>query len=183
MGFVYSYIFKTNYNIIMFGLDAAGKTSIIYYLKNKIGDKSRVPYPCGFTPCFNYKGLNIIKIDIGGCTGVRHNFIETKKLMEQAFKNAKGIIFVIDSCDIDRLEEDFIDEFNYILSHEKLKSLPILILANKQDLNRALSPENIIKKISVEKLKEKKWHFLGTSVETGVGIEEGLDWMISILNN
>ena len=102
--------------------------------------------------------------------------------MNQAFKNAKGIIFVIDSHDNDRLDEDFMDDFNYILCHEDLKNLPVLIMANKQDLDSALSLEEIFKKIEIEKFKDKIWLALGTSIITGEGIEEGLDWMISILN-
>ena len=184
MGSFYSYLFPTtNYKIIMFGLDAAGKTSIIRFLKNRIGDKSNTPYDPYFTPKLNYKGLlSIIKIDIGCCDGPRGAWGTTREKMNQAFKNAKGIIFVIDSHDNDRLDEDFMDDFNYILCHEDLKNLPVLIMANKQDLDSALSLEEIIKKIEIEKFKDKIWLALGTSIITGEGIEEGLDWMISILN-
>jgi hypothetical protein len=40
MGYFYLHIFKTNFKVIMFGLDAAWKTSINNYLKNKIGDNT-----------------------------------------------------------------------------------------------------------------------------------------------
>ena len=128
MGSFYSYLFPTtNYKIIMFGLDAAGKTSIIRFLKNRIGDKSNTPYDPYFTPKLNYKGLlSIIRIDIGCCDGPRGAWGTTREKMNQAFKNAKGIIFVIDSHDNDRLDEDFMDDFNYILCHEDLKNLPVL---------------------------------------------------------
>ena len=185
MGCIYSYLFSTtNYKIIMFGVDTAGKTSIIRFLKNRIGDKSdtsNFPY---FSPKLNYKGLlSIIRIDIGCCDGPRGVWGETRKQMNQAFKNAKGIIFAIDSSDRYRLDKDFMDDFNYILSHKDLKNFPALILVNKQDSDRALSLEEIIKKIEIEKFKEKIWLALGTSLITGgEGIEEGLDWMISILN-
>ena len=183
MGCIYSSLFPTNYKIIMFGIDAAGKTSIIRFLKNKIGDNSSIPYFQSFIPLFTYKGkLSIIRIIIGCSNGPRGAWGETRKLMNQAFKNAKGIIFVIDSHDNDRLDEDFMDDFNYILCHEDLKNLPVLIMANKQDLDSALSVEEIIKKIEFEKFKDKTWLALGTSIITGEGIEEGLDWMISILN-
>ena len=186
MGLFYSYLFKTNYKVIMFGFYAAGKTSIINYLKNKIGDNT---YDGGFgsflyiEPKLNYKGLSVIEIDIGDCFGVRYYARrEGRNKMNQAFKDAKGIIFVIDSCDIDSLEDYFFfEDFDYILSLEDLKNLPILILVNKQDLDKALSPEEIIKKIGFEKLKEKIWLAVGTSVKTGEGIEKGFDWMVSII--
>ena len=182
MGCIYSYLFPTNHKILMFGLDAAGKISIIRYLKKKIGDNSDTPYYPYFTQKLNYKNqLSIIRINIGCCDGPRA-WGETRILINQAFKNAKGIIFVIDSHDRDRLEEDFMDDFNYLLCHEDLKNLPVLIMANKQDLDSALSVEEIIKKIEFEKFKDKTWLALGTSIITGEGIEEGLDWMISILN-
>ena len=184
MGLIYSYLFKTNYKVIMFGLDAAGKTSIINYLKNKIGDNT---YESGLgsflyiEPKLNYKGLSVIEIDIGDCFGVRH-YARRENKMNQVFKDAKGIIFVIDSYNISSLEDYFFFVvFVYILSHEDLKNLPILILANKQDLDNALSPEEIVKKIGFEKLKEKIWLEVGTSVETGEGIEKGFDWMVSII--
>ena len=183
MGCIYSYLFPTNHKILMFGLDAAGKISIIRYLKKKIGDNSDTPYYPYFTPKLNYKNqLSIIRINIGCCDGPRWARGETRKQMNQAFKNAKGIIFVIDSYDRDRLDDDFMDDFNYLLCHEDLKNLPVLIMANKQDLDSALSVEEIIKKIEFEKFKDKTWLALGTSIITGEGIEEGLDWMISILN-
>ena len=41
---------------------------------------------------------------------------------------------------------------------------------------------HLLKKIEIEKLKEKNQLSVGTSVETGEGIEKGFDWMVSILN-
>ena len=172
----------------MFGLDAAGKTSIINYLKNKFGYKT---YESGFVPFpytnltfneFNYKDLNlsVIEIDIGGWSSVNRGKMENK--LSQIFKDAKGIICVIDSCYFDH-EEDFFRDSDFILSHKYLKNLPVLILSNKQDFDKALSPEEIIKKIEIEKYKEKNWLAVGTSIITGEGIEKGFDWMISILKN
>ena len=190
MGSIYSKFFSTNYKVIMFGLNASGKTSIINYLKNKTGDytydrnfESNIRFFPYLDPVLNYKGLSVIEIDIGDWPGVKHvREEELRNKLNQAFKDTKGIIFVIDSYYIDGLEDHFFfDDFDYILSHEDLKHLPILFLANKQDLDKALSKEEVITKIGFEKLKEKRWFSVGTSVENGEGIEKGFDWMISII--
>ena len=65
MGCFYSHLLKTNFKVIIFGLDAAGKISIINYLKNKIGDNTyngsigRFLY---IDPKLYYKGLSVIEI-------------------------------------------------------------------------------------------------------------------------
>ena len=176
MGLFCSRPFQTNFKISMYGLVSAGKTSILNYLKNKISDKLDLPY-LGSTPYFkfpylNYKCLTITEFDLGDPFDRRNLHI-----LRNSFK-AKGIIFVIDSSDRVGLEDYVLEDYYFILSHEDFKNLPILILANKQDITHALSVEEIIKKISIEKFKEKIWIAIGTSVITGEGIEEGLDWMI-----
>ena len=84
----------------MLGLNAAWKTSIINYLKNKIGDNI---YDAGLghflyiDPKLYYKGLSVIEIDIGGYCWVKDARGEPKNKKNKAFKDEKKIIFVIDS--------------------------------------------------------------------------------------
>ena len=102
--------------------------------------------------------------------------------MKDYFGKAKGFIFVVDSGDKYRFKEELFREFENIFSKDRFKTQPILILANKQDLNGALNIEDIIKKIEIEKNKNRDWLAVGTSVITGEGIDVGFDWLISILN-
>lgn len=51
-------------------------------------------------------------------------------------------IFVIDSSDEPRLEEAGV-ELNSLLAEEKLAGIPLLIYANKQDLDFAESPDSV----------------------------------------
>ena len=56
-------------------------------------------------------------------------------------------------------------------------------MANKQDLNDALSTDEVTKALGMESLKERTWFVQGTSGITGQGLEEGLNWMASVLLN
>lgn len=49
------------------------------------------------------------------------------------------------------------DEFNELLKDEKLKSVPILVLANKQDLPSALKSSEVAELIGLVKLKDRDW--------------------------
>ena len=65
------------------------------------------------------------------------------------------------------------------MAEEELKNCFVLVMANKQDLNGSLSPEDVSKILGMETLNGRSWIVLGTSVKTGQGLKESLDWMAS----
>ena len=64
---------------------------------------------------------------------------------------------------------------------EELKDCVVLVMANKQDLNGALNPNDVTAKMGMGQLKGRQWLVQGTSATTGQGLKEGLDWMASVL--
>ncbi len=86
-----------------------------------------------------------------------------------------GIIFVVDSCKEDRLEEAKL-ELLKIVKNQGLIYTPILILANKQDLPSALSITAIESQLGVKQLGPgASWHVQATCAITGDGLEEGIE--------
>ena len=57
--------------------------------------------------------------------------------------------------------------------------MPLKILANKQDLDGALAPGEVCRQLKMGEIKGRTWRVQGTSVTTGKGFKEGLDWMVS----
>ena len=158
----------------MVGLDAAGKTTILYQL-NKGETVKTTPQTCFNGDTLDYKGLNFIVWDVGRQD--EHSFW---KLYHQYRQNTDGLIFVVDSNDRDRIE-DAAEQLKKILTEEELKDCCLLVMANKQDLNGALAPDEVIKRLGIGDIKGRTWLVQGTSGITGQGIKEGLDWMTSIL--
>ena len=62
-----------------------------------------------------------------------------------------GLIFVVDSSSVDRLEEAK-EAFSTITRHEKIKGKPLLIFANKQDLEGAINEDAIAQHLDVDTL-------------------------------
>ncbi|KAH0794269.1 ADP-ribosylation factor-like protein 3 [Histomonas meleagridis] len=58
------------------------------------------------------------------------------------YNKVNGIVWVIDSADSRRMEETGI-ELSSLLDEEKLAGVPLVILANKQDLATAASPDEV----------------------------------------
>jgi signal recognition particle receptor subunit beta len=55
--------------------------------------------------------------------------------------------------------------------------LPLLIYANKQDLNLSLNPEEIMESLNLSDIKDRKWTIVACSALTKMGLQDGLSWL------
>merc|ERR1739849_52904 len=101
---------KKDCRILMVGLDAAGKTTILYKLK--LGEVVTTIPTIGFNvETVEYKNISFTVWDVGGQDKIR-------KLWRYYYENTQGLIFVVDSNDR-ALVEDARDELTKILNEEK----------------------------------------------------------------
>merc|ERR1712005_71057 len=125
---------KQEMRILMVGLDAAGKTTILYKLK--LGEVVTTIPTIGFNvETVEYKNISFTVWDVGGQDKIR-------PLWRHYYQNTQGIIFVVDSNDRERVTEAK-DELNRMLSEDELRDGVLLVLSNKQDLPKALKVKNI----------------------------------------
>ena len=87
-----------------------------------------------------------------------------------------AIIFVIDSDDREKFDQ-VDEELQKILDEQALQFCPILFLANKQDLNSALAPVELVEVLKLGKYKGREWSVQGTSGTNGLGLKEVIDWI------
>jgi small GTP-binding protein len=177
MGFFFSKLWsklisKRDVRMLMVGLDAAGKTTILYQLK--MNETVKTIPTIGFNvETLDYKGLNFTVWDVGGQDKIR-------VLWKHYYQNTDGLIFVVDSNDKDRVD-DAAEELKKMLAEEELKDCVLLVMANKQDLKDAYSPNEVTDKLGLSQIKGRQWLVQGTSATTGQGLKEGLDWMAGVL--
>ena len=158
--------------ILMVGLDAAGKTSILYKLK--LGEIITTVPTIGFNvETVEYKKINFTVWDIGGQHKIR--------LWRHYYQNTQGLIFVVDSNDKDRIQEAN-EELQKMLREDELRDATLLVFANKQDLPNAMSVSEITDKLGLHSLGSRKWYIQATCATTGDGLYEGLDWLSTALN-
>ena len=109
--------------------------------------------------------------DIGGQSFIRPYW-------RNYFEQTEAIIWVIDSTDQSRFAEG-ISELSKVLKTEKLAGASLLILANKQDIEGALTAEQLSKEMKLTEIVEKRnWHIEATSAKTGEGILNGFRWLV-----
>ncbi|KAJ0068282.1 hypothetical protein NL108_004679, partial [Boleophthalmus pectinirostris] len=67
---------------------------------------------------------------------------ELQSLWDKYYAESHGVIYVIDSTDEERLSESK-EAFEKMISSEALEGVPLLVLANKQDVPNCLSVPDI----------------------------------------
>jgi ADP-ribosylation factor-like protein 3 len=116
------------------GLDNAGKTTILKAMSRE--------NPSSVAPTRGFNVKQIVKDnvefniwDIGGQKPLR-------AFWSGYYDKVNGVVWVIDSADSHRLVETGY-ELAALLQEERLAGVPLLILANKQDLATAKPPDQV----------------------------------------
>lgn len=157
--------------IIILGLDQAGKTSFLNYLRLQ-----------EFTNPVRTMGLNMEEVKVDGLKldvldlGGQNQFRTTlwPKILETG---TDVVMYIVDSSDRERLMMNN-EEFSKLIDHPRLISdkTPIIVLANKQDLGGCLSPGEISLELELieHSLTGRSFQVIPTSMITGMGVDEVL---------
>ncbi|KAJ8258306.1 hypothetical protein COCON_G00173180 [Conger conger] len=165
---------KKQMRILMVGLDAAGKTTILYKLK--LGEIVTTIPTIGFNvETVEYKNICFTVWDVGGQDKIR-------PLWRHYFQNTQGLIFVVDSNDRERTQEAA-EELQKMLQEDELADAVLLVFANKQDLPNAMPMSEMTEKLALQSLRNRKWYVQATCATQGSGLYEGLDWLSTQLSS
>ncbi|XP_029293542.1 ARF GTPase 2a [Cottoperca gobio] len=154
--------------ILMVGLDAAGKTTILYKLK--LGEIVTTIPTIGFNvEVVEYKNICFTVWDVGGQDKIR-------PLWKHYFQNTQAIVFVVDCNDRERVGEAK-EELMRMLAEDELTDSLLLVFANKQDLPNAMKAAEVTDKLGLHSLHNRGWYIQATCATSGDGLYEGLDWL------
>lgn len=174
--------------IALLGVENAGKSSVLEWMKVlfslKAPPPNPVPRPTSLDKISSTVGLNVAKLrtssekmlvwDLGGVKALR-------PIWERYVEDAEAVVWVIDSSDTDRMQ-DSCETLKNLVARPHLKHSPLLVLANKQDLKTALDPVNVSLALDLlSDAEERPQCVQPCSAETGEGIREGIEWLMRCL--
>ncbi|XP_047338039.1 ADP-ribosylation factor-related protein 1-like [Impatiens glandulifera] len=177
---LWKYMFsKTEFHVLILGIDKAGKTTLLEKLKAQYSNVEGIP-PDRIVPTV---GLNIGRVevssrklvfwDLGGQPGLR-------TIWEKYYEEAHAVMYVVDAASPSRFE-DSKSTLEKVLRHEDLQGAPVLILANKQDTSEAATSEELGRYLDLKKLDERAYAFQAVSAYDGTGIKESIDWLVEVM--
>ncbi|KAM4711397.1 ADP-ribosylation factor-like protein 13B isoform 2-T2 [Anableps anableps] len=165
--------------LVMVGLDNAGKTAAVRGIQGE--NPQDVAPTVGFSKVDLKQGkFEVTIFDLGGGKRIRD-------IWKNYYSESHGVVFVVDSSDVQRIQETR-ETMAQVLQHPRIAGKPVLVLANKQDLEGALAEADIIENLSLEKLvNENKClcqiepcsAIIGCGKKVDKSIKKGLNWLLS----
>ena len=177
---------KNGKRVVLIGLDGAGKTTVMRQIISKARDGAHQSAPetlptIGFTVQEivreGHRGpVTMTLFDVGGQEKIR-------ELWSQYCRAADALVLVVDAGDQSRLMDVRTELLKLLHGPANLSNeTVVLVLANKQDQQQALSPQELVARLRLHEI-EAPWHIEGTVGIDGTGIERGFDWLTSHLSH
>lgn len=63
------------------------------------------------------------------------------------------------------------------MHEDQLKDAALLVFANKQDLPKAMSVEDLTQKLHLSEIRDRDWYIQPCCAKNGDGLFQGLDWL------
>ncbi|MFX1511824.1 MAG: ADP-ribosylation factor family protein [Promethearchaeota archaeon] len=158
--------------IVWLGLDCAGKTTLVKRIHNGEFDKTNVrTLGMSIEEIESSDGIRLVCWDLGGQETFRDS------LWKRYLLGAMAVIYVIDSADQERFSLAKQELWRYVIDNDDVKNIPILVLANKQDLEGAASAGQIARALNLHIVTTHSYAIFPTSAKTGFNVEEALEWL------
>jgi len=157
--------------ITIIGLQNSGKTTLLNLLSDGDFISDTIP-----TVGFNFRkvirGNVTLKCwDLGGQPRFR-------SMWDRYCRGVNAIVFVIDSSDHDKIATSA-TELHNLLSKPALDLIPLLVLANKRDVPKALTVDEVIEQIRLDSIKGREVSCYSISAKDNVNIEPIISWLVA----
>jgi ADP-ribosylation factor protein 6 len=160
---------STQSRILVLGIDGSGKTTFLNRVENPKKDIDATPTESYETRDVKLSGVKFNVWDVSGKPSVR-------SLWSSYYKQGgiDAIIWVVDSADKDRLEEAK-KTLHAQMRDPELQGKMLFLIANKQDVSGAMSPDDIEKEFKLKQFEGKRAYFtVGCSSKTGDGVKNAM---------
>ncbi|KAM8798814.1 ADP-ribosylation factor-like protein 10 [Eudromia elegans] len=146
--------------VLVLGLDGAGKSSVLHYICSRRAKESMAPTEGFRSARLRTERLKIELLEVGGNQNLRSYW-------RHYLSQAHVLVFVVDSVDRSRLVTAR-QELHALLAEDP--RLPLVVLANKQDKSDALTVAELHDELALHTLSGQRDFFLLPTSATQAGL-------------
>lgn len=177
---LFEYLFrKEEYHILILGLDKAGKTNVLERLKslytNYVGlDPGKILPTVGLNVGrLEAHGRSLIFWDLGGQPGLR-------AIWDKYYEESHAVMYCVDASGRGRFDESKA-AMDKVLGSRQLTGMPLVVLANKQDVEGAAGPEEVAEHLGLGKIDTRPVKVHAVCAYTGEGLKDSVQWLVEQL--
>ncbi|PVU84941.1 hypothetical protein BB559_007289 [Furculomyces boomerangus] len=165
-----SLFWKEEMELTLVGLQNSGKTTLVNVIASGHFTEDMIP-TVGFNMRKVTKGNVTMKLwDIGGQPRFR-------SMWERYCRGVNAIVFVVDSADHAKIDQARAELWS-LLEKPQLYNIPVLVLGNKNDLDEALTAEELIDAINLKNITNRDMACYSISAKNQTNIDITLQWLI-----
>ncbi|XP_076839407.1 ADP-ribosylation factor-like protein 11 [Brachyhypopomus gauderio] len=164
MGPIHSKRFRRTPQVVLIGLDSAGKSTLIYRLRRGVVMETSP------TVGFNVVRLELDKKtaltvwDVGGQGSMRSHWTHY-------LEGSGALVFVVDAGDRARMDEAK-KALKTVLRDHHARDVPLLVLANKSDLPNSLTIGEVSEQLDLQSYTDRVWEIQACSALNGLGLNQ-----------
>lgn len=170
-------LYNKKANLVLLGLDNAGKTTLLHMLKyDKVTQSKPTNHPCSDE--LKMGNLRLNTFDLGGHEGAR-------KIWQDFFPTVDGILFLVDIADPNRFAEAK-KELEEVCSTPILEKIPIAVLGNKADKKGAVQEYELREALDINSILSKgnrPLELFMSSITQKAGYPTALEWISKYLKD
>ncbi|KRX04149.1 P-loop containing nucleoside triphosphate hydrolase [Pseudocohnilembus persalinus] len=169
VSWVKSLFWNKELELSIVGLQNAGKTTLVNTMATGKFEEDTIP-----TIGLNHRQLKKGKVsmklyDLGGQPRFRESW-------EKYCRSADVIIFVVDSADMSNLDTAS-TQLHQLISYPSLEGIPLLVLGNKNDLKESLQEQQLVEKMDLKSIKDRKVACFSISAKANNRIDQFMKWL------
>lgn len=185
MGNIWSTIKQKLFNIepskaLILGQDASGKTTLLFNMSTDFKEHSQTIPTIGFTvEKIKAGNLTLQAWDVPGQLQVNRF---AREAIKHYYDGLDCLIYMVDASTIEERGSSNKELFHFLVCIEELPEVPILILANKQDIEGAKGADEIETCLDLSKIgqnRRDRIKVFAISGKTGEGVDIAFTWLAS----
>ncbi|KAL4656936.1 ADP-ribosylation factor-like protein 11 [Arapaima gigas] len=161
--------------VLLMGLDYAGKSTLLYKLKSDEAVQTQPTVGFNVVTLQVNKNIGFTIWDVGGQGNMRPNW-------KYYLEGSDALMFVVDSSDRERMSEAK-KALKAMLGDKNLKGVPLMVLANKQDLPNVMTIKEVAVALGLDSCTDRHWEIQACSTHSSLGLRQAFLSLAKLIKN